>query len=505
MKDLLLGIDIGTTGTKCTFYDFSGHAVSSGYQEYRMIHPKENWTEQDPLKWWNAVCSNIKLCIEDDGIDTSRVACAAVSSTNAVMLIGKNDKIVYNGVGLHDQRSMPQVAWLKEHVGSDTVLKITGNRIANGTFALPTLRWFADNRPELLDEAEKFLIPNGYIIKKLTGEYSIDLPRSGLTLLNDLKAGTWSEEIVEKSRIPARILPPICKSTAIVGEVTAQAARSCGLKKGTPVCAGAIDTIAATIGAGATDRGDCAITIGSSGRVALINDAPFFDQRILSTAGCFDKQFCAVQTTDNAGISLKWFRDTFGNMILQDSINAGISVYEQMNRLCTQTKPGCGGLIYLPYLSGEKSPIWDPKARGVFFGINLDTGYSDFIRAVMEGVAYSIRHCIETVPVIGAEAQQSPIPIGGGAAKSGIWCQIFADVLKRPVIMLPDDETETLGDAIIAAQAGGIKEVPYDFGKALAGKGKLIEPCRRNAAIYDRGFARYKELYSRLKDMFSKQ
>ena len=500
-KDLLLGIDIGTTGAKCTFYDFKGNCVSSGYQEYRMIHPQEGWTEQDPHKWWKCVCENIRLCVESDGIDSGRVAAVAVSSTNAVMLAGEDGSVVYNGVGLHDQRAEPQVRWLEEHVGADLVLRETGNKIAKGSFALPTLRWFIDNRPELIEKTKCFLIPNGWIIYKLTGEFSIDRPRSGLTLLNCLADGKWSEAIVSKAQIPSEILPKIYDSSEIVGEVTAQAARACGLKKGTPVCAGAIDTIAATIGAGAVNPGDFAITIGSSGRVALINSKPFYDPKVLSTPGVVRDQYFAVQTTDNAGISLKWFRDTFGKMVLQDSINAGISIYEQMNRLCAATVPGSGGLIYLPYLSGEKSPIWNTRARGVFFGIGLTTSYSDFIRAVMEGVAYSIRDCLEAVPRV-EKISDDPVPIGGGAARSEVWCQIFADILKRPVIQLLDDETETLGDVIIAAQAVPEIGMRLDFGKSLARSGTVINPRRQYASLYDDGFAKYRKLYEAVKPLY---
>lgn len=501
-KDLLLGIDIGTTGAKCTFYDIKGNSLFNGYTEYRMIHPKDGWTEQNPHIWWQAVCDNLQMCIED-GADTSRVACIGVSSTNAVMLIGKNDKVVYNGIGLHDQRSESQVHWLREHLGEDMAMAITGNSIEKGSFALPTLRWFIDNRPELVEEAEKFLIPNGYIIKLLTGEYSIDKPRSGLSLLNDLTRGGWSQEIVSAAKIPEKLLPAIYDSTSIVGEVTKKAARATGLCAGTPVIAGAIDTIAATIGSGATDGGDCAITIGSSGRICQISSKPVFKKHVLSTPGALGRQFTAIQTTDNAGISLKWFRDTFGKMILQDALSAGVSIYEQMNRLCAQSQPLKNHLIYLPYLSGEKSPIWDPNARGVFFGVSLDTTYSDFVRSVMEGVAFSIRHCMEGINEITIDSgSDSPIPIGGGVANSDIWCQIFSDVLNRPVIQLAVEETETLGDVILAAQAVNIKEVPADFGKTLAKKGKIKTPNKQLLEFYDEKFIKYKQLYSSIKDLF---
>ncbi len=500
--ELLLGIDIGTTGTKCTFYDFYGNRIATGYQEYRMIHPQRGWAEQDPQKWWDAVKENIQLCIDTDEIDTSLVRCIGVSSTNAVMLIGKNDKVIYNGVGLHDQRADLQVAWLKEHVGSQRVFDITGNNIVKGSFALPTLRWFIDNKPQLIDEAEKFLIPNGYIIRKLTAEYSVDRPRSGLTLLNDLKKGGWSQEIVTKAEIPEYLLPPIFDSTSIVGEVTKKAASSTGLKAGTPVIAGAIDTISATVGVGAVTPGDSAITIGSSGRVCHLSSKPIFDIRILETPGPVPQSFAAVQTTDNAGISLKWFRDTFGKMVLQDALSAGIGVYEQLSRLCAQSPAGAHGLIYLPYLTGEKSPIWDPNARGVFFGVNLDTTYSDFIRAIMEGVAFSIRHCMETIKPVCHEINSEPIPIGGGIARSDIWCQIFADVLNRPIVQFLIDETETLGDAILAAQAAGIKEMPLNFGKTLTQQGKIKIPQPEYQGLYDEKFHKYIKLYCNLKELF---
>ncbi len=499
-KDLLLGIDIGTTGAKCSFYNFEGQKVSSGYQEYRMIHPKEDWTEQDPTKWWTAVKENIQLCIDVDNIDTSRVACIGVSSTNAVMLMGKN-KIVYNGVGLHDQRAVQQEIWLKEHVGDERAFNITGNNIVKGSFALPTLRWFIDNRPDLIDDTEKFLIPNGFIIKKLTDEYSIDNPRSGLSLMNDLKNGGWSDEIIEKAQIPKDILPPIFKSYEIVGEVTKKAAKATGLCEGTPVCAGAIDTISATLASGVYAPLDAAITIGSSGRVCQINNKPYFKQKVLSTPYAFDNLYAAVQTTDNAGISLKWFRDTFGKMVFQDALNAGISVYEQMNRLCAKSLPN-SHLIFLPYLSGEKSPIWDPNARGVFFGISLTSSYSDFIRAIMEGVAFSIKHCIENLLDTSNLNNLSAVPIGGGIANSDIWCQIFADILQRPIIQLSQEETETLGDIIIAAHAIGIKDIKPDFGKKLAEKGNLKLPNKATKDLYEEKFAKYKELYKSISHLY---
>ena len=500
MGDLILGIDIGTTGTKCTIYNYSGEIAASAYQDYPMIHPQLNWTEQDPNVWWSCVRSNLHKCFENDGINSGRISVIGLSCTNAVTLVDSCGNPLYNAIGLHDQRSDEQVRWLENKIGSSRLRKTGGNRLAKGTCALTSMRWIIDNHPELICRGNKFLTPDGFIIKKLTDRFSINCSRMDLTLLGSIHTGKWEKDIIDLAEVPEYLLPPVYNSDEIVGTVTRQAAEATGLKEGTPVTAGAVDTMAATIGSGAVNTGDFAITIGSSGRICSISGSPAEDEKLLNIHLAFDNRYVICQSTDNAGVSLRWFRDSFGDAFKESAAINGVNLYRQIDLAAEKSGPGADGIIFLPYLSGEKSPIWNSHARGVFFNIGLNTSIGSFARAVLEGVAFSIKECSELV--VNESNRDEPIPIGGGVANSPLWCQIFADILDRPMLRLKSNETETLGDMIIAAQAIGIKEIPKDFGKAMARKGEIIYPDRNNRGLYEQCYQKYKDLYQALKPVY---
>ena len=500
---LLLGIDIGTTGTKCTIYRTNGEQAAHAYTEYPMIHPHEAWTEQDPHRWWEAVIQNLSDIFKNQGINNSQIAAIGLSCTNAVTLVDQEGEPVYNAIGHQDKRADAQVEWLKEHVGEELVETITGNKIDKGSFCLPSIKWIFDNKPEAVSRAYKILMPSGYIIQKLTGRFTMNKPRMSLTILDDIRKGNWSKEIAEKAGIPISMLPDPCDPAEIVGTVTKEAAAATGLLEGTPVSGGCLDTVVSTMASGAVDKGDIALTIGSSGRICYISDTLGSDRRMLMSRSPFEGLYTIVQSTDNAGVSLRWFRDVFGESARAKAKEQSISVYDYMDALAGSVPAGCDGLLYLPYLAGEKSPIWDSDARGVFFGMSLNSNYNTFIRAIMEGVAFSIRDCIEIIPKNGASVS-SPIPFGGGASRSPLWCQIVADVLNRPIIQLETAETETLGDMMIAAQSIGIPEIDKYFGKKLASNGRLFRPVPENVSEYNKGFIKYRNIYQHLKEDFKK-
>lgn len=318
--------------------------------------------------------------------------------------------------------------------------------------------------------------------------------------LDNIRTGEWSREIAKKAEIPFSLLPTPYDPCDIVGGVTEEAAHITGLKAGTPVSAGCLDSVVATLGAGAVQEGDVALTIGSSGRICYIGSEPIYDKRLLNCRSPYQGLYTILQTTDNAGISLRWFRDVFGDAVQQKAEAAGLSVYDYMNTLAEKVPAGCNGLVYLPYLAGEKSPIWDSDARGVFFGMSLSTDYGAFVRAIMEGVALSMRDCMEIMPA--AKKSISPIPLGGGAANSRVWCQIFADVLNRPIVRLKSGETETLGDFIIAAESVGLTDVTRNFGKKLAAESEVLYPDSAAASVYDKAYQKYKAVYQNTKTLF---
>lgn len=496
----LLGIDIGTTGTKCTLYNKDSNIIAQAYTEYPMIHPRPEWTEQNPDVWWQATCSNLKQIFADKKINPAEIAAIGLSCTNAITIVDKNGIPLYNAIGHQDKRADKEVEWLKKNIGNDLIESHCNNQLAKGSFSLPSIKWFFNHFPKLSTKAYKILMPSGYIIYKLTGIFSMNIPRMSLTLLGNIHTEQWDAEIANKAGIPARILPPLYEPTDIVGVVTETAAKITGLTAGTPVCAGCLDTVVSTLASGAVNVNDMAITIGSSARICYISDQLPLNHKLLTTRSPYKGLYTIIQSTDNAGVSLRWFRDVFGRAIESDARTRGWSIYDYMDYMAAQVYPGSGGLIYLPYLNGEKAPIWNSKAKGVFFGISLDTTYATFIRAIMEGVAFSIKHCLEEFPK--SNPSNAPIPIGGGGAQSQIWCQIISDVLNLPVIQLKTSETETLGDMIIAAQSVGIKEITNEYGKELASHGALIVPNIDNAKLYNRQYQKYKNIYIHLKDDF---
>lgn len=497
----VLGIDIGTTGAKCTIYDLGGTPVASAYREYPMIHPQEGWAEEDPNAWWRAAAENIRACFRSGAVKPEDVAAVGVSCTNSFIPVAADGTPLYNAILQLDQRASDEVDWLREHIGAERIFRVTGNRIARGTFSLPTVRWFLRHRHDIIAETHKFLVPSGFIIQKLTGEFSINTSRMGFTLLSDIRTGTWDAGLAEAANVPMELLPTPYRAADVVGGVTVDAAEATGLRPGTPVVAGAMDTVAAAVGAGAISPSDTFLAIGTCGRSCFSTGTPDFDDRLMNCRHAVEGQWLGVQATNAAGASLRWFRDVFGASVSLRADAERRSVYEVLDELAATAEPGAGGVIYLPYLSGERCPIWDPDARGVFFGLSFATGYAEMVRAVMEGVAFSIRQGQE----IALEHMPKParLSLGGGIGNSRLWCRIFADVLGYPIVRMRVSETETLGGAMLAAYGVGLIRNLDEMASGVLDGCEVIEPDPAAAAIYDDMFALYEATYRRLAPQFA--
>lgn len=497
----VLGIDIGTTGTKCTIYDLSGGPVASAYREYPMVHPRESWAEEDPETWWTAVVETIRECFRSGAIAPSAVAAIGVSCTNSFIPVDRAGTPLYNAILQLDQRAADEVEWIRANIGADRVFRVTGNRIARGTFSLPTVRWFLNHRPDIIDAAHKFLVPSGFIIQRLTGEFSINTSRMGFTLLSDIRTGSWDAALAEAAGVPFDLLPEPYRATEIVGGVTRAVADLTGLARGTPVVAGAMDTVAAAVGAGAISAGDTFLAIGTCGRSCFSTDSPVFDDRLMNCRHAVEGQWLGVQATNAAGASLRWFRDVFGEALSARAHKERRSVFQVMDDLAEGAPAGSGGVIYLPYLSGERCPIWDPDARGVFLGLNFATGYAEMVRAVMEGVAFSIRQGQE----IALEHMPKPkrLSLGGGIGNSRVWCQIFADVLGYPIVRLRVSETETLGGAMLAAYGVGLIGGLDEMASGVLDGCEVVDPQPGATALYDEMFAIYGAAYEKLVPEFA--
>ena len=498
-RNLLLGIDIGTTDTKCSVYTPTGEVVASHFSEYGMIHPRSGWVEENPEDWWKAICENLRMCREE-GLDLHEVRGVCVSCTNAFIPVTRDVKPLHNAIMQIDQRAAQEVGWIEEHIGSERIFEITGNRVARGTFFMPTVLWYLHNCPEIVREAYKFLTPSGYAVAKLTDEFTINESRMGFSLMSEIRTGQWSRELVEAMGMDMEKLPRPCRADEIVGHVTARAAAETGLKEGTPVAGGAMDTVSAAVGAGAVTEGDVFMALGTCGRICHSSASEHFDRRIMNCRNAGTGQYLNVDATNNCGVALRWFRDRFGAAANAIPEVSGMNIYAAMDLLAERAAPGAGGVIFLPYFSGERCPIWDPDAKGAFIGMQLGTGFGDMVRAVLEGVAFSLRQGLELMNI----TEGQPIALGGGIANSRIWCEIIANVLKHPIIRTDVNETETLGCAILVGHAIGLIDDMGEIGKRLIAEGETIFPEKEQTAIYDERYALYLELYERLKPVFPK-
>lgn len=501
-SSIVLGIDIGTTGAKCTFYTAGGFPVASAYQEYSMIHPQNGWVEEDPNLWWSVAASNIRQCIDSGAVSPSRVAGVGVSCTNSIIPMDKEGNALYNAILQLDQRTITEVEWLEKNIGRERIHAVTGNRIARGTFSLPTLRWYYNNRRDIIDKTYKFLVPSGFIIQKLTGKFSINTSRMGFTLLSDIRKGVWDEDLARSAGVSLDLLPTPYNATDIVGGVTAKAAALTGLLEGTPVVAGAMDTVAAAIGAGAIHPGDTFLAVGTCGRLCVAMDTPEFDDRLMHCRHAVNGLWLTVEATNASGASLRWFRDVFGTAVAERREHDNKDIYAVLDELAAESCPGAGGVVYLPYLSGERCPIWDPDARGVFFGLHFGTTYADMVRAVMEGVVYSIRQGMTIVQKHNGISEN--LTLGGGIASSGIWSQLFADILGHSITRLRINETETLGGATLAAYGVGLV---HDMGEMAYNAGRTatkLEPDKALVPVYTDFFSIYDDLYRSLKNDFAR-
>lgn len=500
MGQLLLGIDIGTTGCKSSLFDISGNLISVSYREYKIISPDIGWAEEDPEEWWKKSVQTVKECIEKSGIDNKSIAGVGISCTNALIPVDQSGKALTNAIMQIDNRTNKEVEWIKERAGEDKIFSVTGNRIAAGTFSAPIILWLKKNMPEIYSRTEKFLVPTGYIVYKLTEKFSIDYTRASTTLLFDIRKREWSQELCRELDISVDKLPEAYPSDMIAGYVTKAAAEATGLLKGTPVAVGIMDTAAAAIGMGAFKANNPYLIMGTVSRVSVGLDKDNFDKRFLNTCFLKNTPYLAMAPTNGGGISMRWFRDNFGEVETLISSNTRLSPYKLFDMEAENIKPGSDGLIYLPYIAGERSPVWDSNAKGVFFGISPSHHKAHFIKAIMEGVAYATRHNVE---ILENEAgiRFSSIRIGGGGASSRLWRDIIAHVLNKRVLKPKAIETETMGSAVIAGRAVGI----FDSYEAMSARLQVESesgPEKEAAGIYTKYFELYKKLYADLKDDF---
>jgi xylulokinase len=499
----LLGIDLGTSGTKTVLFDFAGNAVCSKTVEYPLYQPANGWAEQDPSDWWNAVCEGIKHVISVGGIDASEIAGVGLSGQmHGLVMLDKNGEVLRNSIIWCDQRTAEECRQMNEIIGEKRLVEITANPALTG-FTASKILWVQNNEPEIYEKCAHILLPKDYIRYMLTGEYATEVSDASGMQLMDIPGRCWSDEILYKFNIDKAMLGKLYESPDVTGKVHRRAAGLTGLREGTIVVGGAADNSAAAIGTGVVRAGNAFTTIGTSGVVYAISNEVSIDLkgRVHTLCSAVPGKWTMMSCTLSAGLSLKWLRDTCCHEEMIEAEKLGIDPYIVMDRMAEKVAPGANGLIYLPYLMGERSPHPDPYCRGVFFGLSASHSRANMIRAVMEGVAYSQLECVDVFREMNVNVEDM-IACGGGG-KSPVWRQMLSDMYGCPVSTIKNDEGPAFGVAILAGVGAGVYDSVESACDNLVSKKSIQHPDLSAGKVYGEYYKLYRKLYADLQGSFN--
>lgn len=498
----LLGIDCGTSGTKTVLFDERGNAVSSASASYPLYQPQNGYAEQDAADWKSAMLETVAQVIAKSGIDSAAICGIGLSGQmHGLVMLGSDGNVLRKAIIWCDQRTGRQVEKMNALAG-DKIAQISANPALTGWTAAKIL-WVKDNEPHIFEKCRHILLPKDYLRYVLTGELAAEVSdASGMQLL-DVKNRCWSGELCSLLGIDKGLLAPVYESCEVTGRVTRQAAELTGLKEGTIVVGGAGDNAAAALGTGVCRQGKAFTTIGTSGVVFAHTDKPLIDPkgRIHTCCAAVPDSWHVMGVTQAAGLSLKWFRDNFCGAEKEAAAQLGIDEYELMNREAESVPIGSERLLYLPYLMGERTPHLDAYARGVFFGLSALHTKKHMLRAVMEGVAFSLRDCVEVFRQTGVDI--SDMAACGGGAASPLWRSMLADLYGCEVKTVANKEGPALGAAILASVGAGIYSGVEQACDALVKPDKVCAPDSDRAGEYEKYYQLYTKLYPSLKDNYS--
>ena len=501
MGKLLLGIDIGTSSCKVAIFDLDGNVVIQSNKPYDVYYLKKDFVEQNAEEWWNAVCEAIKECLKKNNIDPVKIAGIGIDGQGwAALPVDIKGKPLHNAIIWMDRRSSKQCEEIIKKIGKDRILKVSGNSF-DSTYTTPKILWLKENKPNIYKNTYKFLQSNSYIAFKLTGAMTQDLSQGYGLHCFDIKAGKYDEKLCKDLGISLEKLPNICSCDEVVGVVTQEAAKQTGLAMGTPVVAGGLDAACGTLGAGVIELGQTQEQGGQAGGMSICIHKPIVHEKLILGFHVIPNAWL-LQGGSVGGGSLKWFRNEFGEYEKYMEEQTGENSFDALVNKAKVINVGSDGVIYLPYMAGERSPIWDKHAKGVFYGLGYDKTKGHIIRSILEGVAYSLEHNLQTAKEVNVEV--SELVSIGGAANNLTWTQIKSDVTGKKIKVPTADTATTLGAALLAGVGIGIYK---DYKQAVERTVKITrihEPNMENHKIYRKYYAIYLEIYKNLKSTFIK-
>ena len=508
----LLGIDLGTTGVKAALFAAEdGRVLSDAFVDYPLFHPHPGWAEQHPGDWWQATITAIRTCLEKattQSVQPSDVRGVGLSGQmHGVVLLDANHQVIRPCIIWADQRSGAQAQWMTERVGESKLIEYVSNPALTG-FSAPKLLWIRDNEPELFARAMTLLLPKDYIRYRLTNVLAMEISDAAGTCLLDVKHGVWSQEVLSAIGLAPSLLPPVVAADAVSGSLTGEVAALTGLPSGTPVAGGGADNACGAVGNGVVVPGLGLVSIGTSGVVLAHAETPQVDTsgpipRVHTFNHAVPHAWYLMGVTQGAGLSLRWVRDNLGLPERALERWTGEDAYELLAKEAVGVAAGSDGLLFLPYLQGERTPHLDPYARGGWIGLTASHDRRHLIRAVLEGVAYSLKDCFAILREQGLSIEQ--MRATGGGAKSVIWRQIIADILGVELVTTNATEGPAFGAALLAGVASGVYSSVKSACEQTVRIVERTEPRTENAEVYAKGYEMYKKLYPALKPIISKQ
>jgi len=509
MRDYAVTVDIGTSSAKAALWTLDGDLVAEATEGYELRRPRPTWAEIDARSWWAALCATVGRVLGVSGIDASEVAGVGVDGQGwALLAVDRGGMPLRPAMVWQDRRAEREAAELRARRDADHLVKLAANRL-DAAYVTPKMLWLRRHERDIFDATHMFLSPTGFAVQRLTGQFSCDHTQAYGYHLFDTRRRRWDEGAARALGIPLEKMPPLYQSCDVVGRVTDAAARETALAPGTPVIAGAVDVAAGALGAGVVRPGQTVDQGGQAGGMAMSVERVVVEPRLILSHHVIPGQYLLQSGTVGGG-SLGWFHhlvgQAAGGRVAAPAGKGAADHFDRMSRQAGKVPPGAHGLLFLPYMAGERSPLWSSAARGVFFGLSYSTTGADVVRAIMEGCAYAAYHNVRFADGVGARACEW-LGIGGGA-RSDVWCQIKADVTGTPYVLARrrggGEGGHLLGLAVMVAHAAGACDDMVTRMPALLPERKVFRPSRERHAAYRELFVLYRDLSDALAPHFDR-
>ena len=495
---------MGTTSIKVAIIDEQARVLGMSSSSYRLITPNQDYAQIDTEDMWRAYLKCIRLLQEGKNIDMSRVAGISISSLcPGLAALGDNGEVLTDPIIYSDRRSTEEAEMILEAVGREKLFEITANTAMAGAMSGTSMLWIKRNLPEVYEKTKYFGHVNTLLAQRMSGNFAIDYSNASYTDLFETTGGfQWSEVLCEKIGIDMEKLPPLHASTDVVGGLIHPDLIQMGIPRDTPVIIGGGDTACATLAAGVTKAGQVCESVGTTNVLTICVDQPKFDKGFINRCHVVEGTWIYQGALSHTGASYQWFRDNFCQDLVDRAVGTDKTAFQFMNEEADMAEPGSGGLVFLPYMLGERSPIWDPYARGVFFGISLQTTRKEMNRAVMEGCGYGLRQLSEIAERVTGREIKEFTSIGGGA-KSETWAQIKADITGKDIKILDMNDMAPIGAALLAGVGAGIFKDVYEAADKVEKKVyKVIRSSRAHDDIYNKRYQVYIQLYPQIKELY---